>query len=165
METPTVAEVVRAIEKAFDGVLRGNGITLHQADAIDDRASEEEQLQARRLDIDSRWQDVPDELIARFSSQLSFVDGEGFRYYIPAFMRWAITHYETSNSFTIDSTIYNFGQIFDFPTSGVAMAVPLFTESQLRAIALFLLHMRSAERVDAKHAQLALDIFWARYAV
>ena len=53
------AAVIDEIALAFDGVSREDGTTLHEAEAIDGYASEEEQLRARQLDTDTRWQDVP----------------------------------------------------------------------------------------------------------
>lgn len=166
MNVPTVKDVVDAIEVAFAGVSRGNGITLHEADAIDKHLSDAERVQLRNLDTDSRWQDVPAELIARFSCQLAFVDGEGYRYYIPAFMRWVVMNYRQSRSFTVDSTIYSLAHVAKPGDCPAAMALPLLSEVQRRAIAAFLQHMSTAAALhaDAAHAQQALDRFWGRYA-
>jgi hypothetical protein len=165
MNVPTVEDVVNAIERAFAGVPRGAGITLHEADAIDKKLSDAERAQLRNLDTETRWQDVPAELIARFSCQLALVDGEGYRYYIPAFMRWVVTHYCASRSFTIDSTIYGLGHVANPGDYAVVRALPLLSAAQRCAIAQFLLHMSTAAALhaDAAHAQQALDRFWGRY--
>jgi hypothetical protein len=81
------------IEEAFDGVAREDSTTLHEAIVMDDYGSEEEQRAARRLDVEKRWQDVPDEDITSCCSALSFLDAKGFRYYIPAFMTYALKHW------------------------------------------------------------------------
>lgn len=87
-------EVIDEIISAFGGVSRGDGTTLHEAIALDDRASPDEQRAARSLDVDGRWQDVPDADIWACNSALSFVDEKGFRYYIPAFMTYVLRHWE-----------------------------------------------------------------------
>jgi len=84
--------LIAEIAEAFDGVSRDDGTTLHEAMVMDDRGSEEEQRAARLLDVDERWQDVSDD-IAGYESALSFLDAKGFRYYIPAFMTYALNHW------------------------------------------------------------------------
>ena len=81
--------VLDMIHRAFDGVERGRGITLHEATVIDDYGSEEEQRKARELDQETRWQDVPDSTIAG-NFFLGYLDMEGYRYYLPALMSWSI---------------------------------------------------------------------------
>ena len=83
---PRIDQLIVEITAAFDGVSREEGITLHQALAIDDWKTPREQLAARRLDIDQRWQDVPGDAIVAWESALSFLDAKGFRYYLTAFM-------------------------------------------------------------------------------
>lgn len=81
--------VLDMIHRAFDGVERGRGITLHEAAVIDDYGSEVEQKKARALDQEARWQDVPDSAIAG-NHFLGYLDVEGYRYYLPAVMSWSI---------------------------------------------------------------------------
>jgi len=54
------AALIAEIECAFGDVQRGNGITLHQARALDDYRNEQEQAEARKSDTDTRWQHIPD---------------------------------------------------------------------------------------------------------
>jgi hypothetical protein len=78
--------LIAEINHAFDGVSRGYGITLHEAIALDDYAPQEERMAARRRDRESSWQEVTDQDVLECQSALSFLDPEGFRYYIPTFM-------------------------------------------------------------------------------
>jgi hypothetical protein len=82
--------LLKLIEDAFDGVTRGDAITLHQATVIDDYGSEDEFLAAAKFDTEVRWQDVPDSAIVENPAPFHFLDNAGFRYYLPAFMSWAI---------------------------------------------------------------------------
>jgi hypothetical protein len=79
-------QLIAEITAAFDGVAREDGTTLHEAIAIDNWRSHEEQMTARRLDTEQRWQDVPGEAILACESVLPFLNPKGFRYYLPAFM-------------------------------------------------------------------------------
>ncbi len=82
--------VLDMIHRAFDGVRRGRGTTLHEAMVIYDFGSEKEQRKARELDQEARWQDVPDSTLYRHSSLQHYLDMEGHRYYWPALMSWSI---------------------------------------------------------------------------
>jgi|GEM_PF-1989560 len=85
------AAVVALINAAFDGVTRGDGTTLHEAMMMDDWGSIEAQKDARKFDLESRWQDVPASDICNNPSYMGFVDTAGFRYYLPANMVWSLT--------------------------------------------------------------------------
>lgn len=161
-----VDEALRAIEVAFDGVARESGITLHEADAIDDHKSVEDRAKARANDAETRWQDVPAALIERFSCQLSFLDGKGFHYYIPAYMRWTLLNCVRSNSFSCDHAIYSL-EGAHFGQEPVTSALQFFTPGQKMATAIFLqamCHPTLAQHVDSAHANLALERFWGQYA-
>ena len=93
------ASLIREITAAFDGVSREDGITLHEAQALDDYAGPDERAEVRKLDTETRWQDVPSEDISQGDSVLSFLDPKGFRYYIPAFLIWYLTTEEDSNTY------------------------------------------------------------------
>lgn len=101
--------LIREVEVAFDGVALGNGVSLHQARALDKRASDAEVAAARPMDTEERWQDVPDEKIDRLADTLPFMDAEGFRFYLPRFMLFALKHSggsQYSNSWACDTAIY-----------------------------------------------------------
>lgn len=91
-------ELLKLIENAFDGVERENGITLHQAVVVDEYGSEQEFIDAEKLDTETRWQDVPDSDISTHTSIYCFLDPKGFRYYLPASMSWAVKHYEEDDN-------------------------------------------------------------------
>ncbi len=86
--------LIAEITAAFDGVSREDGMTLHEVEAMDNWESPEEMRAARRLDLEQRWQDVPDNDILTCCSALSFLCEKGFRYYLPAFMVFGLKHLE-----------------------------------------------------------------------
>ncbi|NER84275.1 MAG: hypothetical protein F6K42_33015, partial [Leptolyngbya sp. SIO1D8] len=95
-EAQRCAVLIQTITAAFSDVLREDGVSMHQARVIDDYGSPEEEAQARLLDIDTHWWEVPDAWIAEFYEILSFVDPKGFRYYIPAYMIWTLKNYDNT---------------------------------------------------------------------
>jgi hypothetical protein len=89
--------LLKEIQDAFGSVQRGDGTTLHQAQAMDDYAGPEQELAARRLDTDQRWGDVPEQDIVRHYTALGFLNADGFRYYIPAHMSFAVKYYKAGS--------------------------------------------------------------------
>jgi len=84
-------KLVTIIHEAFNGVERGDGITLHQAMVIAKYGSDQEFLAAKKRDRETRWQDVPDAHFAVADPlALIFLDPAGFRYYLPAAMSWSV---------------------------------------------------------------------------
>ena len=85
------AALIEEIVAAFDGVSREGGVSMSEAEVIDDYGSDEERATARLSDTEARWQDVPDEQLA-LNWPFHFFDPIGFRYYTPAYLvyylRW-----------------------------------------------------------------------------
>ncbi len=152
------------ISEAFSSVTRSGGVSLHEADVIDDYGSDEDRTEARKLDRDRTWQDVPSADIERFSWVLSFMDPIGFRYYLPAYMTWALKNYRNSNSASIDHAIYSLT-----PSDKVDIAewqeerFNAFSASQAQAIKSFLHYMakNSDGMADGDAASEALSNYWA----
>ncbi len=84
-------KLISLIEGGFKGVTLGDGITIHQAMMLDDRASDEECLKARELDTEKSWQEITDKTIEGFN-QLTFLDNKGYCFYIPAYMKWWVKY-------------------------------------------------------------------------
>jgi hypothetical protein len=79
---------------AFGYVQRDEGCTLHQAQLIDQSLHrdipEEEYEEAKLLDPYSNWYEVPSADIDACEAALSHITPEGWRFYIPAYMKRAI---------------------------------------------------------------------------
>ncbi len=145
--------LIAQIANAFASVTRDEGATLHEAMAIDDRKTPQEQRAARRFDRDERWQDVPDTVIAASGAALNFLDAKGFRYYLPAFMIYELKNWENSALFTSSSCRL----LNDHPHSlrksepAVIAARFGFDGAQCRAVAAFLrLEIDSCEILASK---------------
>ncbi len=151
------AALIEEIIAAFDGVSREGGVSMSEAEVIDDYGSDKKRAAARLSDTDTRWQDVSDEQLA-LNWPLTFFDPIGFRYYLPAYMiyhlRWIDDYIEMGDDAPLKSygnkaleyalsAEYKKGKIEDFYLS----KFKIFTQSQGRAIAHFL--QLEAERTDA----------------
>ncbi len=96
VEDPLI--IVEKIHGAFNGAARGQGTTLHQATVMDDWGGNEDQEKARVLDGGTRWQDVLDSTISDHR-YLGYLNEEGYRYYLPAVMLWAIKHRDFEHAY------------------------------------------------------------------
>ncbi len=89
--------LIHEIEAAFEGVALGNGVSLHQARAMDDDwVNQSDVADLRSQDPEERWQDISDEKLDLLADTLPFMDPEGFRFYLPRFMVFALKHSEGS---------------------------------------------------------------------
>ena len=76
------------IDLHFEGV-KPPRITLHVARAYDDdwTVSRERAEELKARDPESTWQEVSRDKIEDFQEYFTFADSEGWRFYLPAFMR------------------------------------------------------------------------------
>jgi hypothetical protein len=153
------AALLAEIRSAFAQVTRGAGTSLHEAEGIDNGLTGEPLAKERERDTDTHWTQVPPEHIEAFFSVLGFMDAEGFRYYIPAYMTWTLQHYRSSNSLSSDNTIYAL-----WPnTQRADQRYALFSDAQKTCIARFLWYMATVAEdgfVDAYAATRALEDHW-----
>ena len=105
-EPQDVEQVVRAIECAFGSVRLGNGVSISEGTVIDFYGGEEERRKARLRDEKNDWRLIPDRSIRVNQTSLIFVDAEGFRYNLPAYMRFVVRNYLTSDSNSIGSVFW-----------------------------------------------------------
>lgn len=175
---PAAASLIVQIETAFAGVRPGK-IGIHQAEALDGYASKDEQEAARRLDCDTDWRDVPDAVIARSTAAFSFCDPEGWRFYLPAYMRFVLRH-PRSTSPALDlvlSTLTMGWDASELGRSGDAFVVDeasrafrlerygTLTPAQVRAVRDFLRYLAEHEdEARAREARVALGIYWEQAA-
>ncbi len=133
---PQLAGIIGEIENAFADVQHPGDHRLLHAQCMDDG------------DIADfyggiHWRDVPDEIVERNNASLCFFSPEGYQFYLPAFLTWVLRNFATSNSFTVDSTIYSLepgsGKLADFARSKYS----LLDRRQRAAVSDFLLYLKS----------------------
>lgn len=157
--------VLREIEIAFDGVSREGGVSLHEADVIDNHGTPAERDAARALDTETRWQDVPLGDIRKYYWILSFLDPIGYRYYLPAYMTWSLQNLASPRDTTsIDATIFSLTRADDEKYEEWELdRFKLFTPEQAKAIVAFLRYMEAhAGGGYADDATEALNAYWAQ---
>jgi hypothetical protein len=64
--------IINLIQTAFANVELGDGITLHQAIALDNYCTDEEVVAARSQDTENHWMEIPRATLINFESALSF---------------------------------------------------------------------------------------------
>ncbi len=150
--------LVAQIEDAFKDVSLCNGIGIFEADAVDDYASEEVRINERNRDIRDDWKSISDDVIDQHYSVLSFMDEDGLRFSIPAYMRFAVRFYETSASASIDSIIYLFASQRDWK---------FLSNKQMKVIASFLSYMvlEADDYIDSYQASLAYEKTWSQFEI
>ena len=155
-------KVVELITDAFRGVTRKDGVSLHQASVLDEFGTKEEFAEAKKLDVDESWLDVPIGLLEKLQV-FPHLDKVGFRYYLPAYMVWMIQNCKSSRSFSKDALIYALiRRSLDDP---MVEKYEFLDVSQKRAVAIFLKFCESecAGFVDAKAAVDALHSYWREW--
>lgn len=163
--TSREAALLAALEQAFDGVQRGDGVTLHEADARDRYASASDLQAARARDRERRWQDVPDADIAAFPDVFPFFDVRGHVYYTPAFMSWAVRHGHGHPSRSTESAQYAADPAGKHEGGRHWLPHDLYTPEQCRAIAQFLRYVHEVldEHSCCSYAKEVLDAYWSRH--
>jgi hypothetical protein len=155
-------ELVEEIETAFKDVILGEGIGINEADRMETETRDVMIHKGRNLDRLwwKGWQDIEDKYIASYSSVMSFMDAEGIRWALPAYMIYIINHYK-EGSFSVDTTIY----MLEEGAMGSDQR-DLFTQEQKRAITKFLHFMLTVgdEWVDVESVRSALDKKWEAYS-
>lgn len=99
------SNLIGIIQNVFSGITLGCGMTIHETDLEGAYGEDIVRLNARSKDGESNWTEVPDWKLERFSSAISFLDKEGFRFYLPPLMIWCLKNGKGSNSRTFDSVI------------------------------------------------------------
>jgi hypothetical protein len=157
----TKEQVINEIETAFKDVVLEDGVGINEADSIEMGERDSVINTARNKDRSwwNGWTDIEDKYISSYSSVMDFMDSQGLKWVLPAYMIYIVNHYK-EGSFSIDSTIYT------LEAGGLgADQIDLYTPEQKKSIALFLQFMvtDAKEFVDAASAQVALDKIWKQY--
>jgi len=94
--------LIDAIVDAFQLQEPNKGTTIHEADREGVFDSDCDRLQIRALDLENGWLDVANWKIEKYFSALYFFDDPGWRFYLPAYLVWALRCGEKSTSPTLE---------------------------------------------------------------
>ena len=155
-------ELIQDIESALDGIVLGGGVGLHEASAIDRCVNDRDRSKARDADERMDWRAIPDSEIETRCSSLSFVDTEGMRFLLPAYMCFALRNHETSDSMSVCAAVYaldgGWATAPDFQDS-LTPAQRSVIAKYLRVIVLEI----GDEMMDTVIGSHAYDVFWSEY--
>lgn len=166
-----VERLLHEIREAFADVIRGDGVTLHEARVLDAYGSDDERLAARQRDTDRHWWEVPDATMERIPEALSFLDETGFRYYLPAYLSWALRSYDSSDSSIMSSLLYDlalrpWADSAGHETTARARFRHLTTaQAQVVCRVLRFLVVYGYPCVGVDVAQTALDQYWGDFCL
>ena len=130
--------IAQDIRCAFDDVVLGDGVSLHEGRLLDDEyhASVEQLAAARALDTDTHWTQVSRHAINELSDAMPFLDARGRQYYLPAFMVFALAPRECDSGGAEESVIQTLGHVDSYRHE-----FDSYTDAQKAAIARFLRYM------------------------
>lgn len=158
LPTLTSPVLIELIQSAFANVKRHDGITLHQAIAMDEYSSDEEVLAARLQDTETHWSEIPRETLSDFESALSFMDEQGTCYYWPVFAIAALEgHIHCSIPFFKITRML--GSLRESSPEKV-IEIYRFDQNQSMAIAAFLRFV-VGEQGENDESQSELNLVWA----
>jgi len=100
-------EIIECIQEAFKDVSREDGVSLHEGLVMDAYGSDEERLEARRMDTEGHWSQISDQELIKYQNALRYFDRKSFKYYVPAYMIFSLNHSQTSPAGSNDNVIYD----------------------------------------------------------
>lgn len=155
-------EISRKLDQAWRGVRRGNGVTLHQMVVLDDYGSIELQREVAKNDPEVHWQQIEEQKLWDFADSLTFLDAEGYRFYIPAFLRSMLGRLAQGR----ETTCFYSGVWYslDGGTYHVEYHYPLLSTAQKNIIATFLQAFQNfGDKDDRLKAWSCLKAYWHTY--
>jgi hypothetical protein len=163
------SELIATIVAAFGEMQREDGVSLHEADALNNYGVEEDPARARAVDTEHHWWEVPDAHMERLYWAHSYFDAKGFRYYLPAYMTWAlrVLPEPNANTTSLDSLLYTLTPSEEPPESNwlFQKQVALLTSEQCKAICSFLQYLVRYGDGYGEMAQEALNRYWCKFLV
>lgn len=157
-------KLLALIHEAFDEVEREDGISLHEADVIDDYGGELARRKARRLDNEAHWSAVQGDDIERYHWVFTYLDAQGFRYYLPAVMSHEIQqlHQCQGDSASLGSLLYCLTPCKKRNNEIFERHISLLNDRQKDVVRLFLWWL--VDIYYDEEAFIALDRYWERTA-
>ena len=148
-----IAELLDRIAHAFRKVSKPRDVTKSVARALDDEWNvlPERRALIRKQDREKRWSELTDKDIEYFYNIFPFLDAEGYHFYFPAFMSYALRRHRDSDSLASDFTIY--------ACTHDCERFALFDAAQMRCVIDFLhFCMENDGYLDGKQAKRAVAL-------
>jgi hypothetical protein len=153
----TSEDLLDRISSAFGDALRPGRVSRSVAMAIDNewavpesRRTKSHRKELPAQDDDNHWWELTDKDIEAYGGIFPYLDAEAFRFYLPAFMSYALRRHRTSSSSATDWAI-----------SACAYSrerFALFDGAQLHCVLDFLIFFSAnGDRFTSRRADEALD--------
>jgi hypothetical protein len=158
----TKEELLNRIRAVFQDVSREDGISLREGKVCDDYGNDDAKAEARLLDKDQHWSEIPDDDLIKYTVSLSYFDEKSYKYYLPAYMIFVLNNfYKIPGAFCHDAIIYS----LDIYNSYHLNQVSLLTRAQCEVVALFVKYYIDVfgDDGDLEAAQLAMENHWEQY--
>ena len=144
--------LIERVQKEFVGVTLGDGIGLHQAEAMDSYASEQKLLELRKLEETDDWSRVDVSTLNQLAAALSFLDAQGMKFYLPAYLMAELRH-----QLTVDLLFH-----LTCPIEGAADRFALLNSGQRGVVRGFLtLVLREVDDFCRPQIEKALTRYWS----
>ncbi len=164
----TIVELINQIDKAFDGAEHSETslrqFVLTNKFGLSRDITDSEWSEAGKNRVDTKWQEIPDSEIQECDSMLAHMDSVEFRYFLPAYMTYALKNYQESTwgndiLTSIIFSLYPSSKESDLYTYGVRQ-LSLLDNSQQLAIVVFLRFVASSVDYSNSDANIALERYW-----
>lgn len=161
------SQIQVAIQTAFQGVILDGGVSVRQAEVMDNwgRGITNKEFQALPLEENTEnWMALSGETLEQFP-YLSYLDAKGFRFYIPAFMLSVLASYQPS-SLRVISTLSSLYPKQDTYGEHSLNQYSLLNQEQRSAIASFLSCLPATVPLDLEDQRIverAIRNYWHEY--
>jgi hypothetical protein len=161
-------ELIKKIENVFDGIKKPE-TSLRQFKLTDEKGmsceiSDQEWDIARKNRVDSIWQQIPDAEIKECDCLLAHMQAEEFQYYLPAYMRYSLNHYEVSiwKDDVIGSTVFSLypsKQTYEYNVKQLSLL-----NTQQRQVCIHFLKFveENADYIQRPFARKARERYWEK---
>jgi hypothetical protein len=162
-------QVVKTIEVAFDVIERPTTslrqFVLTDKFGMSREITDKEWYLAGKARVDTKWDEIPDSEIKECGSQLAHMSSEEFQYYLPAYMRYSVKHYQKPllDDDILGSTVFALSPSSkDKPLYSYAISqYAQLNSTQKLAIIQFLKFVATkADYIEQPYAVEALDQYW-----
>jgi hypothetical protein len=131
--------LIADINEAFTFVSIDNGVTLSEADAIDDHYGPKKRAKARAKDTYKHWNEINLPAKDPGDSALSFVDPIGFRFHLPAYMSYIIRQQLHDLQFQFHAVYYDLTLRLEIGSEYGKLQTSLLQHEERRCVAKFLI--------------------------
>ena len=165
MDTEALALIAR-IETAFAGVTLGDGISLAESVALDQHEAFEDRATARERDEKDDWNkliDDPELTRNGFTGGPTFMDAEGLRFYLPAYLITAIKDQAGRDELATFADSDRFDHVF---SNLVAFSIhgterfQIMSPAQRTVVGDAILYIARVFDLEYEEMQHAIDSFW-----